>query len=302
MDSVLTGATPRLTTADAVEIGATLFGVHARAARDLGSERDRTFLLEGDGPVAILKVSNAAEDPDVLDMEAAVALHVTAVDPDLRVALPWRPASTGDPGPARAGDEPARLRARVARRTGRGSTTSCPGSSRIAAAELSDAALVAWGETTARLGQALRGFMHPSAQRVMLWDVQHALRARAMLDDIRDPHARAAVERVLDEFERRVTPVWPRLRAQVAHTDLSVDNTLTDDVGVHHRHHRLRRHEPHGAHHRARVGAGLRVRRPRRRRADARGPAGRRRLPTPRAARRHRTRRPGRRLGGALCA
>jgi 4-aminobutyrate aminotransferase-like enzyme len=28
-----------------------------------------------------------------------------------------------------------------------------------------------------------------------------------------------------------VTPVWPRLRAQVVHTDLSVDNTVTDDAG-----------------------------------------------------------------------
>src|SRR4029079_12514294 len=65
-----------------------------------------------------------------------------------------------------------------------------------------------------------------------LWDIQHALRARAMLDDIRDPRERAAVARVLDEFERRVTPVWPRLRAQVVHTDLTVDNTLTDDAGL----------------------------------------------------------------------
>ena len=39
------------------------------------------------------------------------------------------------------------------------------------------------------------------------------------------------MERVLDAFEARVTPVWPRLRAQVAHTDLTVDNTLTDDDG-----------------------------------------------------------------------
>ena len=134
------------------------------------------------------------------------------------------------PGPARAGDEPARLRAHWQAHWTRLYDV-LPGSSRIAAADLSDAALVAWGETTARLGQALRGFMHPSAQRVMPWDIQHALRARAMLDDIRDPHARAAVERVLDGFERRVTPVWPRLRAQVAHTDLSVDNTLTDASG-----------------------------------------------------------------------
>ena len=37
---------------------------------------------------------------------------------------------------------------------------------------------------------------------------------------------------VLDAFERRVTPVWPSLRAQVVHTDLTVDNALTDDAGL----------------------------------------------------------------------
>ena len=106
-----------------------------------------------------------------------------------------------------------------------------PGNSRISAVELSDAALIAWGETTARLGQALREFTHPRARRMMSGTSSTRCAARAMLDDIRDPHARAAVARVLDEFERRATPVWPLLRAQVAHTDLTVDNTLTDDAG-----------------------------------------------------------------------
>jgi 4-aminobutyrate aminotransferase-like enzyme/Ser/Thr protein kinase RdoA (MazF antagonist) len=221
---VLTGATPRLSEADAVEIGAALFGVRVSAARDLGSERDRTFRL---GERAILKVSNAAEDPAVLDMEAAVALHVTAVDPGLRVALPWR---SDDPGPARAGDAPAALRARWGEHWVRLYDV-LPGSSRIEATDLSDAALTAWGETTARLGQALRAFTHPCATRVMPWDVQHALRGRELLADLPDAQARAAVERVLDEFERSVQPVWPLLRAQVAHTDLTVDNTLTDEHG-----------------------------------------------------------------------
>ena len=45
--------------------------------------------------MAILKVSNASEDPEVLDMEAEAALQVTAADPGLRVALPWRPAQSG---------------------------------------------------------------------------------------------------------------------------------------------------------------------------------------------------------------
>jgi Ser/Thr protein kinase RdoA (MazF antagonist) len=107
-----------------------------------------------------------------------------------------------------------------------------PGSSHVAAAGLPDGALIAWGETAARLGQALRGFTHPCARRVMAWDVQHALTARTMLDDIRDAHVRETVVRVLDEFERRAAPIWARLRAQVVRTDLTVDNVLTDEGGL----------------------------------------------------------------------
>jgi 4-aminobutyrate aminotransferase-like enzyme/Ser/Thr protein kinase RdoA (MazF antagonist) len=243
MDTVLRASRPAVTDADAVELARARFGVAAAAARDLGSERDRTFALDdADGtPVAILKVSNASEDPEVLDMEAEVALHVMAADPGLRVAVPWRPAQDSDhatvahpPGPARPGDTVADLRARWSA----GGATHwarlydvLPGHSRIEAAQLSDAALIAWGETTARLGQALRGFTHPRSRRMMLWDVQHALKSRAMLDDVRDARQRRLATWVLDEFERTVTPVWPRLRAQVVHTDLSVDNTLTDDGG-----------------------------------------------------------------------
>ena len=245
MDTVLTASRPALSEADAVELARACFAVTAATARDLGSERDRTFALDDAGgqPLAILKVSNASEDPEVLDMEAEAALHVMAADPGLRVAVPWRPAGDSDPArpaahparPARPGDPVTELRARWFR----GDATHwarlydvLPGHSRIDAARLSDAALIAWGETTARLDQALRGFTHPRARRVMLWDVQHALAARAMLDDIRDARQRGLVARVLDEFERTVMPAWPRLRAQVVHTDLSVDNTLTDDAGL----------------------------------------------------------------------
>jgi Ser/Thr protein kinase RdoA (MazF antagonist) len=72
-----------------------------------------------------------------------------------------------------------------------------PGRQRIDALELSDAALAGWGETTARLGRALRGFFHPAAQRTMLWDVQHAARTRELLGAIRDPGHRALVDQVL---------------------------------------------------------------------------------------------------------
>jgi 4-aminobutyrate aminotransferase-like enzyme/Ser/Thr protein kinase RdoA (MazF antagonist) len=238
VDTVLKAARPRLTDADVLELARSCFGVAAARVRDLGSERDRTFALDDDAgaPVAILKVSNASEEPDVLDMEAEVVLHVMTADPGLRVAVPWR-AQTAEgeaARPGRPGDAVADLRARWSA----GDAAHwvrlydvLPGHSRIEAARLSDAALIAWGETAARLDQALRGFIHPRARRTMLWDVQHALASRGLLDDIRDPHERGLVAGVLDEFERTVTPVWPRLRAQVAHTDLSVDNTVTDDAG-----------------------------------------------------------------------
>lgn len=221
--------------ADAVAVAHRTFGVIATGARDLGSERDRTFVLDDarGEPVAVMKVSNPSEDPAVLDMEAEAALHVSRVDHGLRVAVPWR-VTFGHPRPAQPGDALEALRAQW-RDAGAVHWVRVydvlPGHSRIDAAALPDTALIAWGETTARLAQALRGFTHAQARRTMLWDVQHALAARAMLDDIPDPRERTLVTQVLDRFEQAVVPVWPRLRAQVVHTDLTVANALTDDDG-----------------------------------------------------------------------
>jgi 4-aminobutyrate aminotransferase-like enzyme len=66
----------------------------------------------------------------------------------------------------------------------------------------------------------------------MLWDVQHAARSRELLGAIRDPRHRELVQIVLDRFESSVVPIWPSLRAQVVHTDLTTDNALTDDAGA----------------------------------------------------------------------
>jgi len=138
-----------MSASDALEIARSLFGISAAAARDVGSERDRTFVLEAtDGePRAVLKVSNASEDPAVLDMEAEVALHVSAVDPTLLVAVPRRRADASDRAAV------AELRAEWESDDGSHWCRAydvLPGHSRIDATALSDAALVAWGETTAR--------------------------------------------------------------------------------------------------------------------------------------------------------
>jgi 4-aminobutyrate aminotransferase-like enzyme/Ser/Thr protein kinase RdoA (MazF antagonist) len=232
MDRVLSAPRPAFGAADVPDIARRTFDVAAAGARDLGSERDQTFLvLDADGsPISVMKVSNVAEDPATLDMEALGVLHAHRIDPELPLAIPWRvpgaPSDSVDPTLRRATHEAVdgvhhvRMYAVL------------PGRQRIDALELSDAALAGWGETTARLGRALRGFFHPAAQRTMLWDVQHAARTRELLGAIRDPGHRALVDQVLDRFESVVVPIWPSLRAQVIHTDMTTDNALADERGL----------------------------------------------------------------------
>src|SRR5262249_8213123 len=106
-----------------------------------------------------------------------------------------------------------------------------PGRARLDPLTLPDEALTAWGETTARLGLALRGFIHPRAIRRLPWDVQHAASARPMISRIQDGPARAAVTDGLDGSDAAVSPRWGLLRTQVIHGDLTADNVLANDDG-----------------------------------------------------------------------
>src|SRR5260221_12737589 len=105
IDAVLQAPPPPFSAAQACEIGRAAFGIEAVSARSLGSERDQAFLLAGasGAGTAVLKVSNPAENPAVLDMEALAALHAARCDPGLAVAQPRRRAPTGGLSPASAG-------------------------------------------------------------------------------------------------------------------------------------------------------------------------------------------------------
>ena len=222
IDPVLLTTTPSLTADDAPTIARATFGVVAHDAADLGSERDRAFLLRRDGhPVAVLKVSNAAEHPEVLDMEAAAALHALGVDPMLPIARPLLTAN-GAHRAAWQGEHGVHW-------------VRCydvlPGTGRTDPLTFTDRAVHDWGTVTARLGRSLRGFIHPRAIRALPWDVQHAELTRPMVAAIADPTVAHMVTRVLDRYSAEVAPIWPSLRAQVVHGDLTVDNALVDDHG-----------------------------------------------------------------------
>jgi len=227
VDDVLSVAPPALSGDEAAALARDLFGV-VGDVHEVASERDQTFLIDGDRP-AVMKVSNAAEDPTRLDMEALAAQHAVRVDPGLPVAQPWMV-----PGAPGGSDDPASYRAAIPAGTGAHHVRMydrLPGGASVRGAALGDDAVRDWATVAARLGRALRGFTHPAAHRVMLWDPQHALRLRDHLGAVRDRRVRGLVERTLDRYATVVTPLWPALRAQVIHTDLCSGNVLVDESG-----------------------------------------------------------------------
>ena len=194
------------------------FGVEAPLT-PLAGERDQNFRADTrDGPRFLLKISNPADGRDVLEMQAAALRHIGQVDPDLPV-MRALPAATGEPWVEITGPEGRTFPVRL--------FTFLPG--RVTAtAALTTPAIRSFGQVTARLGRALRGFIHPAADYEILWDLTHALKLRPLLTHLSGEARRAQVARVLDRFETRVAPALPGLRAQVIHADMSLDNVLFD--------------------------------------------------------------------------
>jgi len=234
--SVLEGAPPRFGAPEVASIAERLFGVSGEAV-DLGSERDQTFLIDDGDAGAVIKISNLGESSPVLDLETEALLHIGVADSGLPIARP-RLAHGADPSqggaayrPTVEGPDGPHFVRMFERRHGRKVTDG---------ATLGDGASKAYGTTLAQLGRALRGYFHPAAGRVLLWDTKHAPRLREHVPSIADGAQRALVERVLDRYQERLGPAWPHLRTQVVHGDMALDNVLLDD-----RDQRGRRLHPH---------------------------------------------------------
>ena len=220
MTDVLDTAPPTLSPSDAEAIARSTYGLDA-SAEPLVSERDQNFrLTDADGGAWILKVSNAAEERAVVEMEVAAVERIAALDPELPVPVA---RATRDGLPiADAGTSGASHIVRL--------LPVMPGRT-ADPADLDHDAIAGIGAVVARLGRALRGFFHPAAGRVILWDQQHLPRLFDNASLIEDPRRRDLLDRVITRFETRALPRLPLLRAQVIHNDVTLDNLLLDEGG-----------------------------------------------------------------------
>ena len=105
---VLDAPPPALSVRHAEEIARGRYGLDA-SAEPLVSERDQNFrLADASGASWVLKVSNAAEDRGVVEMEVAAVERIAAVDPALPVPVA-RHALDGSPIATAAVDGTAHL-------------------------------------------------------------------------------------------------------------------------------------------------------------------------------------------------
>ncbi len=214
---VLDVAPPTLTPDDAEEVARTAFGVES-TAEPLVSERDQNFRLTDASSAAwVLKVSNAAEDRGVVEMEVAAVERIRRVDPALSVPVA-RPALDGSPIATADVNGTTHLVRLLPLLPGRNAEPH----------ELDDAAIERIGGAVARIGRALRGFFHPAAGRTIWWDQQHLLELARRVSIDEAPDRRALLGEVLARFDAHVTPALPALRAQLIHNDVTLDNLLLD--------------------------------------------------------------------------
>ncbi len=216
--SLLVTAPPQASEEDAAAIAIEVFGIRA-TARGLSSERDRNFELRAeDGRRFVLKVTNAAEEPDVSNLQTEALRHIEAYAPQLPV-----------PRARAAIDGRFEAWARLAN----GSThlvrvlTFLPGDP-LHRTPSSPRQIVELGRTLAEIGLALRDFRHPAASRDLLWDLKRAPDLRALLPHIADGERRALATRALDNYEAQVRPRLAAFRSQVVHNDFNPHNILVD--------------------------------------------------------------------------
>lgn len=227
LDPTLTTQPPQLTAASAEKLALDFFG-KTLEAHELSGERDRNFRLDGgDGIQFLLKISNPAEDPDIVRLQNGVLNHLKIKSPALPVPHPVAALDGAYETPIRLDDG----RSSILRML-----TYLPGLPLVQSPRTTEQRQ-ALGRCLAQLDQALEGFTHPSSRHDLLWNVAAAHRLRGMIETIGDHDRRKLVENFMDNYETNTLPRLATLRAQVIHNDFNLGNVLvnpdlTDEVAA----------------------------------------------------------------------
>jgi 4-aminobutyrate aminotransferase-like enzyme/Ser/Thr protein kinase RdoA (MazF antagonist) len=213
---------PRLTPAQAAELARHLYDVDGSAS-PLPSERDQNFLVRGTrGEPIVLKIANSGEELAMLHAQRAVLAHLASRMSITPRVIPAGAHSTGEPDPARpdAPTEPAPPHAIWA-------ITHLPGDVLATLPHRSTTLLASLGREIASLRRALADFDHAAIHRDFYWDLANG---RRIIDELRPllsgGETAAAIEALIDRYDRHTVPLVASLPRQAIHNDLNDHNLL----------------------------------------------------------------------------
>ena len=217
---------PSVTPAQAESIAREQFGLKASAA-ELGSNQDANFLLRNDSgePIGVLKVANPAFSRIELEAQDAAAAFIASGE-GLRTATNIAPDGTVPIAEiAGATVDSDRLFVRLIR--------FLPGGTLSGVGYLSPIHVAALGEVAARTCRALAGFEHPGVDRVLQWDLRHAMRTVELLAcHVGDPRHREAVQSAAGAAWQVISGVAGDLPVQIIHGDVTGDNVVCGPDGL----------------------------------------------------------------------
>ena len=192
---ILTTTPPDFSDVEVAAIAADLYGIEANV-HPLVSERDQNFRLTSQNGMSFtLKISNHAEQFEVIDFQNQALIHASNVDPSL--PLP-RVIPT--------------LEGQLYGKTGReGNTHFVRVLSWLEGSALHDTAVDAdlagrLGQLLARLGLAFKDFDHPGSNPPLLWDMKRAASLADLVVYIEEPGLRQVIAETLDKFISQVKP------------------------------------------------------------------------------------------------
>jgi 4-aminobutyrate aminotransferase-like enzyme/Ser/Thr protein kinase RdoA (MazF antagonist) len=207
---------PAFTLNEAAALADQYYGL-AGAFEPLLSERDQNFRVTTPaGERFVFKISNARDEPGVVDMQVQALAYLAAQDPSLPLprTLPARSGALIETHTTPAGARhPLRL------------VTYLPGTL-LADAAHTPALRRNLGALLARLDLAFRGFFHPAARQNHPWDLTRCAALRPQTEYIPNPETRRNVAAILDRMAETVLPALRGMRWQVIHQDAHTHNVL----------------------------------------------------------------------------
>lgn len=213
---VLSHPVPDISPADAGEILATHWKMQG-TVRPLPGERERNFhVYTGDGREFVLKVASPLEDPAALDLQTAALAHVAARMPSVPIPR-LVPSAAG-----------SRVAHHVISGEGHAARllTWLPGRPLADISPHGPALLRAIGESLGSLARALSSFGHPAARRALKWDLAAPGWIADHIHRVDGEARREQISRILEDFNRVVSPALRAMRSSIVHNDANDHNLL----------------------------------------------------------------------------